>query len=47
MKKIYEKPDMVVDTFLSYDDTNTLNYISKNIAPVSADLANKFSKLNS
>lgn len=46
MKKIYEKPDMVVDTFLSYDYTN-LNYISKNIAPISADLSSKFSKLNS
>ena len=47
MKKVYSKPEMVVDTFLSNDDTNTLNYISTTIAPKSASLGSKFTKLNS
>ena len=47
MKKVYSKPEMVVDTFLSNDDTNTLNFISTTIAPKSANLGSKFTKLNS
>ena len=47
MKKIYVEPSMVVDTFLSNDDTNALNFISTTIAPKSANLGNKFTKLNS
>lgn len=47
MKKLYAKPTMVVDTFLNNDDTNALNFISTTIAPKSANLGNKFTKLNS
>ena len=47
MKKTYSKPTMVVDTFLSDDSTNALNYISTTIAPKSANLGSKFTKLNS
>ena len=44
MKKVYSKPVVVVDTFLN---TNALNFISTTIAPKSANLSNKFTKLNS
>lgn len=47
MKKVYSKPVVVVDTFLNDDATNALNYMSKTIAPKSADLGSKFTKLNS
>ena len=47
MKKVYSKPVVVVDTFLNDDATNALNFISTTIAPKSANLSNKFTKLNS
>ena len=47
MRKVYIKPKMIIDTFLSNDDTNTLNFISTTIAPKSANLGSKFTKLNS
>lgn len=47
MRKVYSKPEMVVDTFLINDATNALNFISTTIAPKSANLGNKFTKLNS
>lgn len=46
MKKVYSKPVVVVDTFLNNDATNALNFISTTIAPKSANLSSKFTKLN-
>lgn len=45
-EKVYSKPVVVVDTFLNNDATNALNFISTTIAPKSANLSSKFTKLN-
>lgn len=46
MKKVYTKPVVVIDTFLSNDNTN-LTYTSQVIAPISTGLKNSITKLNS
>lgn len=47
MKKDYKEPNVKIDTFSNIEDTNALNFISTTIAPKSANLGGKFTKLNS
>ncbi len=46
MKKVYNKPAVVITAFSSSDNTN-LTYVSQVIAPISGGLSNKITKLNS
>lgn len=46
MKKVYEKPSVVVDTFLTQDYTNTLNFHSFTVGFNSGSEFNQVASLN-